>query len=535
MRFIPVFILFSAVILITTSCSRTNDRLLQAEQLIETAPDSAMTILQKFNYNSLTDKEKALYGLLYVQVRDKKYLVLEPDSFLNYSLRYFEDKHNDHERLGACYLYKGRSLKYAQHYEKAVNYYLKALDVLNNSNNNTHLGKLNFDLGVIYNIQREYDLSRAKFWQSINCFKLSNDKQSEIYAIIYVGRTYHEQKEYNKALNLYKKYSHQITDSIEKAVLWQEISLNYYDSKQYDSAMYYLKSILYYPYVKNNRAFRFQMIADLYFDINKVDSAIFYSQNAFLYQPDIRIQKNCYRILTNSFSVKKNLDSINKYMSKYQDCNDSIRQIDSQTKGSYIETMHNTQKEVVKSHSWICYLLVFIFMVVVISIMLYVRKHRKGLQTIKTIEEKHLSQKKESVQDVVERTMEALHQSLKEKRNELKKKIKQNTPEGRREMILQLYDELVHFKNKQHFRNEMDNTLNNLYSKLETRYPKLKTKEIQWACLNMLDIPNDDSMQLLDYNTEAYKKMKQRFAQKVSVESVANIDLLLKNILYDAT
>ena len=81
----------------------------------------------------------------------------------------------------------------------------------------------------------------------------------------------------------------------------------------------------------------------------------------------------------------------------------------------------------------------------------------------------------------------------------------------------------------------MNNTLNNLYSKLETSYPKLKTKEKQWACLNMLEIPNEESMQLLDYNTEAYKKMKQRFAQKIGVDAVANIDAVLEKILYDAT
>jgi len=92
MKFLRIFYLLIAVMLFTPSCSHTNEQMLQAEKLIETAPDSAMAILQKYNYNSLTDKDKALYGLVYVRIRDKKLLSLEPDSFLNFSLNYFSNK-----------------------------------------------------------------------------------------------------------------------------------------------------------------------------------------------------------------------------------------------------------------------------------------------------------------------------------------------------------------------------------------------------------------------------------------------------------
>jgi len=82
MKLLRIFYLLFAVILLTTSCSRTNDRLLQAEQLIESSPDSAMAILNTYNYNNLTDKDKALYGLLYVQILDKKQIDISIDSLL---------------------------------------------------------------------------------------------------------------------------------------------------------------------------------------------------------------------------------------------------------------------------------------------------------------------------------------------------------------------------------------------------------------------------------------------------------------------
>lgn len=124
MKLVRLFYLFIALVLIALSCSHTNEQLLRAEQLVETAPDSAMAILKKYSYNKLSDKDKALYGLVYIQVRDKKFLSLEPDSLLDFTLGYYQKKHDDHERLAACYLYKGRSLKYSFQYEKAVELYV---------------------------------------------------------------------------------------------------------------------------------------------------------------------------------------------------------------------------------------------------------------------------------------------------------------------------------------------------------------------------------------------------------------------------
>jgi len=420
-------------------------------------------------------------------------------------------------------------------YDKATEYYVKAFDKIKNTENNLLQARLYLDLADIHYNQKEFVQARKKYWKSFIYFKKAELQPQAFYSLLNIGRTYHYSNEYTKASRYYLKIKSYSKDSLQEGSLLQEIGQNFYKSKKYDSAYHYFSTVIHYPYIGNNQSLRYYHLADLLFDMNKIDSALFYAEKALRGNIDLRTKKGCYRILVNCKTLKGDIHALNHYMSKYQDCDDLIRKIDLQTKGSYIETMHYTQKEVLKSQSWIWYLSVLVLLIFVLAILFYIRKHRKGLLTIKTIEEKQLVQKKESVQEVVERTKEALHQLLKEKRNELTKRIKQNSPEGRREMILQLYDELIHFKNKQHFRNEMDNTLNNLYSKLESGYPKLRTKEIQWACLNTLDIPNDDSMQLLDYNTEAFKKMKQRFAQKMGVESVANIDAVIKNMLYDET
>lgn len=92
MKLYSLLSFFIGVIYLTSSCTHTNDRLQQAEQLIETAPDSAMSILNKYNYNVLSDKDKALYGLLYTRIQLSKKIILKSDSFINLSIDYYTKK-----------------------------------------------------------------------------------------------------------------------------------------------------------------------------------------------------------------------------------------------------------------------------------------------------------------------------------------------------------------------------------------------------------------------------------------------------------
>ncbi|MFA6582246.1 MAG: tetratricopeptide repeat protein, partial [Paludibacter sp.] len=72
-----------------------------AEQVMETAPDSALHLLQRMHIDhSMSSSDRALYGLLYFQALDKNNLPLKPDSLINFSLNYYQKK-NDKQRLAS--------------------------------------------------------------------------------------------------------------------------------------------------------------------------------------------------------------------------------------------------------------------------------------------------------------------------------------------------------------------------------------------------------------------------------------------------
>ncbi|ADQ79024.1 hypothetical protein Palpr_0872 [Paludibacter propionicigenes WB4] len=502
-----------------------------AEQLLEQQPDSAYRMLQKISPDKYqSGAARALYGLLMIETLDKKMLPLKPDSLLDYSIAYYEE-HPDKDRLATCYLYKGRSYKYVFLYEKAIEFYLKALDEAAGYKNNMLLGRIYFDLGDIYNIQRDYTLARQKYKTAYSFFKKENSQVLAFYSLLNIGRTYHAAGSYQLAQSYYPKILRYAKDSLQKGALYQEMGLNFYDSKKPDSALVYYRQIINYPYIANNRAIRYYFLSDLFFDLEQPDSAYYYAIRAFNYNPDIRTQRECYRVLANCASTKKNMEDIKKYIPKYQDCSDSIRKIDAQTKGSFIETMHSAKKEAIKSNSRFSIALVLLMCVVASGLVFYYLKHSKNLKEKKLLEESHVQQKAGIRKDVMRKYSEnLLHkiETLKAKRANERKKA------SHAENVLQdrkIYDELLQIHNPELFFSEMDSVLNNLVSKLKKQYPSLTTKEISWCCLTLLNIPTTDIYLLLDYTVDGLKSMRKRLANKVNLKGVSELNDFLIRML----
>ena len=529
MKFYQLLILLIAVILLTPSCSRTNEQLLQAEQLIETAPDSAMAILNKYNYNKLSDKDKALYGLLYTRIQLSKKVILKSDSFINLSINYYT-KNNETDRIASCYLYKGRLFKYAFQYEEAMECYLKALDKTSKDSDPALLGRLNFDIADIYNFQSDYSLARKKYLISYNYYMSAGLKKQAFYSLLNIGRTYNSSKNFDEAARFYRKISNHCNDSILKGDLFQEIGQNFYENNQLDSAFVYLIQAIQYPYIGGNKAIRLNFLAKVYFDSGKYDSSFYYANLTFRYNPDLKIQRESYRIMTNCEFVKGSTKNVTFYMNKYVALGDTIKRLELQTKGSYIETLHNTQKEVAKSHNWIWYLLLVIILIIWVSTLLFIRKHRKTERRIQLTEKKHYLQKAEIHKDIMTKKRTELLANI--ERIKSNQKLSEKGTAKLHERVKSMYNELLHIQDVPLFFCEMDGALNGIVAKLKANAPDINEKEIIWCCLQLLNVPTQDLLILLDYESvNSLKGMKRRLAQKLHLQNASLLNDLLLQLL----
>lgn len=100
-----------------SSCSSPsvkNQLLLCADSLMETYPDSALSILESITYpQKMPRADRALYALLLTQARHKNYIALEDDSLIKTAVDYYGDKKKSlraakaHYYWGAIYSEKG--------------------------------------------------------------------------------------------------------------------------------------------------------------------------------------------------------------------------------------------------------------------------------------------------------------------------------------------------------------------------------------------------------------------------------------------
>lgn len=522
-KVVPLFFI------LLVGCSLLPNDLKEAETVLQTNPDSALNILKKIRpSNFVSDGEKAMYGLLYFEALDKSKLTLKPDSLINFSLKYYL-RSNDNIKLAKSYYFKAKTLKIAQQFDNATMLYLRALDLLKNGKENQLLGKIYSDMGDISSLQKDYSESLKKYNQSLIYFYNAGDSIEASYSLIYIGRVYRFLNNYKTAKSYYKKALANTKDSLSNGLAFQEMGINFYSAKNLDSAQLYLRKSLIYPYVSNYYSIRCYILADLFFDIQQYDSASHYAKTALKYPSTFFIQRDCYRVLSNTEYIKKDFKQLAYYLSKYQDCTDSVRKVETQTKSSVLENLYLTTDKVGKTRR---YLLLSGFAIAIIVglgvfIVYRLRKRNKGKEVLLKGKEEQLKQVEEKLTTKQEVLRENLIQRIDETRAGNAAAYKKASIAEREALDREVYNKCLHINDRAAFSALMNKSFNNVITKLETRYPEINEKELLWSGLFLLGISNKDIALILDTQPTSLYKMKQRLAQKMQLAGTRELDQLL--------
>ena len=529
------FLLHGWVILLFISamsaCSLVPNELTTAEQLIETAPDSALHILQHLSptkYKSATNQ--ALFKLLLFEAKNRKKIPLNPDS-LKFSIEFYQN-HPDKDRLATCYFYQGRAYKYSSQYEKAMVSYLKALDEAHDSKDNILLGRINFDMGDIDNIQGDYKVARQKYSIAFENFSKAKFQPQAFYSQLNIGRTYHESKDYKTAQSYYYSVIPLAKDSLQQGALYQEIGLNFYDFKKIDSALYYYKKAASYPYLGINRSIRYSYLADLYFEIRQYDSAYYFATNSLKYEIDFRTQRDCYRVLTNCQFLRGHMLEMSMYMNKYVALGDSLRKVEAQIKGSYMETTHIAKKEATKNKYIAWYMAVLALLIVIAAYFLYRFITQRSREEKQQLQQTHTGEKVGIHKKVIEDKRVVLQQQIENHKKQMLTEFKNSGSEEREKQLKNIYKELLHYDEPVLFYQEMNKFLNGLITKLRSRYSTLNENEIMLCCYLLLHIPTYDMLLLFGYKSDdGLKTLKRRLSKRLNLENATVLEDFLLTLL----
>jgi hypothetical protein len=219
-------------------------------------------------------------------------------------------------------------------------------------------------------------------------------------------------------------------------------------------------------------------------------------------------------------------------MTRYVALGDSIRKIDAQIKGSYMETTHIAKKEahvnkVQKWISWGAMFIVFIsFLVLLRNILRKVSKEKKQILAVSNEEKVSIHKR------VIEDKRAALQKQIEDRKTIMLIEFKNAGSQERELQLRKIYKVLLHFDEPEQFFAEMDKFLNKLITKLKSRYNTLNEKEIMLCCYLLLHIPIYDMLILFDYKSDdSLKSLKRRLSKKFKLENATHLEDFLLSIL----
>lgn len=190
------------------SCSNIKNNetaltLQKAEAFMNDRPDSALTLLQSIDKETLTSKElKARHALLISQAFDKNYIDLQSDSIIAPAVKYFE-KSNDHETLFKAYYYHARVLSNAGRYTEAMQIYLKAEEMSEKVNDIFAIGLLHAQIGGLNSKYFNYTKALEYYHKAQECYRQAGKDIHMHVCNLNLAQAYYESGQKEKGIALF--------------------------------------------------------------------------------------------------------------------------------------------------------------------------------------------------------------------------------------------------------------------------------------------------------------------------------------------
>lgn len=181
MKWLPLVIGFLMALLVAavTGCDnshRYDARLMAADSLLRSAPDSALAIIEAVCRDSLADEgDRAYRDLLLTQARYRCYITATSDSDINRAQAWFSAHDSECEKLTRALIYKGAVMDELGHPDSAMIYYKRA-EATAAPDDYFNLGYVKLRIGTLYQDQLSQDSAAIiRLKQAIKCFKVVND------------------------------------------------------------------------------------------------------------------------------------------------------------------------------------------------------------------------------------------------------------------------------------------------------------------------------------------------------------------------
>lgn len=235
-----------------SSCHTDRSRILvSAYSMVDSLPDSALSLLKKVKYDELSEKDKAEYSLLFTMAQDKSGLDVDNDSLIRIAYDWYQ-QHQDDSLYAKCLYYMGKYYMLNDSTEQAISLLTES------SEKSSKIGDLKTESMALEKLSKVYQVVEPKkslvfSKKAIHVYTKCND--ATLKNMIYLKLNYSD------ALAIYGNT--QLACQIAKEALQNALLLK-------DSFVL---------------ADTYQDLANSYIDLSQLDSGLICAKKAYALQP----------------------------------------------------------------------------------------------------------------------------------------------------------------------------------------------------------------------------------------------------------
>lgn len=513
-----------------SSCSSPsvkNQLLLCADSLMETYPDSALSILESITYpQKMPRADRALYALLLTQARHKNYIALEDDSLIKTAVDYYGDKKKSlraakaHYYWGAIYSEKG----YASF---AVEEYLTAIRLM--PVRNEFLAMIYDNLAECYEEDRLYNVAIENYRAA---YQILKGKDEQTYPMRGIARVFLLQNEKDSALYYYQQAldcALADQDSSLIGALYHDLAMVYSEKKDYIQADKFVsKAILLQGQDAINTCLS---KAQIMLNLNKLDSAsYFFSKN--MDELDIYGKAVCYDGMYQIAKRKGEWKTATENMDAYKILYDSMQIMTDNEELNRLMDKHQLEehKRLLSEHTrtLIFSLITAFSSLMIICVFCFMWNDRKRKKHYIALQHELTQKRVDTMLLKEEELSESNKEHIDKKRSELTEQqiqlcisvLKTTDCYDQLEALERATPEqlLVMRSLRKEIRSDISNAFVDVMMNLKERYPALTGDDVFFCVLSLLCCSKTVVMELMDATSDALKTRKNRIKNKMDAQ-----------------
>ena len=513
-----------------SSCSSPsvkNPLLLCADSLMETYPDSALSILESITYpQKMPRADRALYALLLTQARHKNYIALEDDSLIKTAVDYYGDKKKS-LRAAKAHYYWGATYSEMGYTSFAVEEYLTAIRLM--PVRDEFLAMIYDNLAECYERDELFDIAIGAYRQA---YQILRGGSQQIYPLRGIARMCLLQNKKDSALVYYQQALDCALveqDSSLIGALYHDLAMAYSEKKDYIQADKYVsKAIM----IQGQDAVNVCLSkAQIMLNLNKLDSAsYFYSKNVD--QLDIYgkavYYDGMYQIAKKRGEWKTATENIDAYKILY----DSIQFITDNEELNRLMDKHQLEehKRLLSEHTkmLIFSLITAFFLLMIICVFCFMWNDRKRKKRFIALQRELTQKRVDTMLLKEEEASESNKEDLDKKRSELTEQQIQLCISVLK--TTDCYDQLEALEKatpkqllamrslRKDIRSTISSAFVDVMMNLKERYPALTGDDVFYCVLSLLCCSKTVMMELMDATSDALKTRKNRIKNKMDTQ-----------------